>query len=330
MARTASVISFIRRALVTMALLLACAVSAAAEPEFEIRVAELNAEQKSDTCSPDIFLSSLIWSDVFEWMKENKEDLAFMPSEEMTRLRFEEEMKASQKYLSAFFSGLRTLSSRQKTYGLVFSQPTDTDDGTSICVWLVSENGIVARELVRWPLKDKNSTADLALADLVSNSLLFSTRGARRGILREKGKSCDVQWRSMEEIPTSTQPQSMEALGEAVRLLLPGTIHQALKQHSGEQARLLIVPTRGTQQVPFAALPLGNGYLVDAYVPMIVPSANDIVFAASSRESSPASTASKKRTALVVGDPDLRFDKKMCWPELPYAREEAAFVAKSY
>ncbi|SIT58796.1 hypothetical protein BQ8794_60105 [Mesorhizobium prunaredense] len=280
-------------------------------------------------CTPDLFLSSLIQSDVYKWMMEHKEDLVFMPSDQAALREKEARLRIANKYLPDFYAGLSALSAHHKTLALIYSE--NWDDGPYTCVWLASSNGLVAYSPLasRSPVSD--SVTDDDFLQLIWNALRVEVRSASRAPRKREGDDgCDGDT-SGADIPL-TQAQidgEFSALAKAKSYLLPESISSALEKEYVPDARLLIIPARAAQKIPFAALPIGDRNLVDLFAPMIVPAAEDIIAAKPSnlRAAKKLSKASLPGF-LVVGDPDLSYDKKrFCWPKLPHAREEASFLA---
>lgn len=298
---------------------------------------------KSQICTPDLFLPNLVWSDVFKWKKEHKEDLVWMPSKEAEQLEQRERMRAADKYLPKFFSALEVLSTRQKTIALIYGESNrHLDDGSTeefTCVWLASSSGLIAYASV--PASNPSSgdpVTDDDFLQVVWTGLRVNVRSAVRSpTSRDAGKGCEED-QTISDAPLSKEQLDQEktALQKAKKHLIPDEIASMLQKEATKNARLLIIPARAAQKVPFAALPLGSGYLVDLYAPMIVPSAEDIILGAHSGDL--LSKEMKKSTdtgkvvgsvlsSLVVGDPDLSYDKSICWPPLPHALEEVEFVA---
>jgi CHAT domain-containing protein len=123
------------------------------------------------------------------------------------------------------------------------------------------------------------------------------------------------------------------------RLLVPNTVFAA-----GRVDRLIIVPDREIEGVPFAALldPDTNRFLVEQAPLVVAPSASFYVHrgrpagaagAVSAGSGEAASTAAARpapQSALVLGDPDLGASFPSRFPRLPAARSEAENVAALY
>ncbi|MGO8397910.1 CHAT domain-containing protein [Rhizobium ruizarguesonis] len=274
-------------------------------------------------CAPSLFLEGLIWSDVFEWMKQHKEELVFMPSDEAAELEKEERLRVSKGYLDRFYAGLATLSSRHKTLALIYSESSDGGNPYT-CVWLASSAGLVAYTELTPRNQVSDNVADDDFLQLIWNGLRVDVRSASRAPSKREGDTeCEDDSAASDITPTVDQiAVELTTLQQAKSYLLPDSIASELERESTPGARLLIIPSRSAQKIPFAAFPMRDRSLIDLYSLMIVPAPEDIIAAQPDRVSAKA-----KSTFMVVGDPDLSGDKSFCWPKLPHAREEAALLA---
>jgi hypothetical protein len=108
---------------------------------------------------------------------------------------------------------------------------------------------------------------------------------------------------------------------EAWSLLMPGAIAAKLRESSAQ--RLLILPVSDIGFVPFAALPLGGGRLIDRFALVLLPDVEALLDLSS--EARPWGSEREMRS-IVVGDPDLSQDRRWTFPPLAGARSEAVEV----
>ena len=124
-----------------------------------------------------------------------------------------------------------------------------TGSGDLLCVWLLSSNGLLAAET-------SEALPAQSVASLARLSLRVESRAAaRRPVLRN---SSSVRAPAKAEAADAAEPPSMQQLASS---LLPGTIKQKLEE--AKFSRLLILPAADIGTVPWPALPLGDGQVID-------------------------------------------------------------------
>lgn len=268
------------------------------------------ADGDHQACSFGVFVDGLISSDMFLWMKEHKEELEFLPPDEFRRNEQNERFRLKKLHARRFFAGLMDLNATSRTFALVFGSDTvPTKNGEDYrrynCVWLADQTGIRARGV---SVSAQTIDDNLLWMELWPDLRVDARSAARAPRKREAGETCDL---------SQSDPVSNEELGRIhVALkrigeqLIPVEISRVLQQEDSGDARLYVVPTASVQKVPFAALPLGNGYLIDKFAIMIAP-ASDVIGNLSDAEITqsvlpkPSSEAVRGSEVLVVGNPDL-------------------------
>jgi CHAT domain-containing protein len=303
-------------------------------------------------------LNGVTQSEFGQWLHENKEENAFLPPEIYRRRELAERKGLSEEYLSNFFSGIKILNRHRKTLVLLYGEDdefaADAPTKEFTCVWLVGPAGIISSSAVFsaqdghsviFPQTESAETSDALGPDAIDDDFLegiwaglqVEARSAPRSpTKRTKGVHCDQSVPVDAKLSEEDLEAEQLALKKASDVLLPAPISSALLDEASAGARLLIVPVRSSQEIPFAALRLGNEYLIDKYVPMIVPFANGIIDVARQNSSdvdqtqaAGSATANASPDTLVVGNPDLSKDSTECWPKLPHAQQEAVTVAKT-
>jgi CHAT domain-containing protein len=293
------------------------------------------ADADKQACSFNVFVDGLIRSDMFLWMKEYKKELMFMPydgarlAEENARFRFRK------KHAARFFAGLANLNRSNRTVALVFGEERIAleDQGLAsrnyTCVWLVDETGILAAGFTAGAKKIDEDF----LADLWPDLLVDERSAARSPKKRRLGRACEEKG---ERIISNAEIVTMNgALKRIADRLIPTEVARVLERIDDENARLYILPVGSVQRIPFAALPLAHGHFIDKFTLLVAPSSGTIgdlaheayvqIVPSPVTPSPPRPTAP---SALIVGDPELKWDSKsFCWPELPFARQEAEFTA---
>ena len=177
--------------------------------------------------------------------------------------------------------------------------------GGNLDVWLIGPDGVLASSTSAKPYEGLRG---------LESSLDIPTRAARYAPQRRDAK----------HVPSINhrRQSSAEALRDASDVLLTTEVKRILTSESG---RLLILPDRDTGTAPYGALPLQDGRpLVERWSVVVVPDIETL--ARHERVFNPSSI--DLRMAVVVGDPDLSFDSRMEWPELPGARAEAVAIGK--
>jgi hypothetical protein len=109
-------------------------------------------------------------------------------------------------------------------------------------------------------------------------------------------------------------------LDQTLNMLLPGNIAEVLGSRSG---RLLVIPARDTGTAPYAALPLKNGVAAMNWSFVVLPAVGMLT------QNNDFFDIKKLNIdkAIIVGNPDLRWDPKSDWADLPSAEKEARSVA---
>jgi hypothetical protein len=292
------------------------------------RVPSATADQQA--CSFGLFVAGLIRSDMFLWMKEHKDQLVFMPGEEARRMEEAARFRFKQDHARRFFAGLMDLNTSSRTLALVFGEDSIAieDQQNSyrhyICVWLADQSGIRASSFT-----SGEKRIDKSFLEGLWFDLRVDVRSAARSPRKlSSGETCE----KAESVTISDEHLSKMngALREIGEQLIPARVARVLEREGGEGARLYIVPAQLAQKVPFAALPLGGGHLIDKFAVMIAPASGVIGDLSNEPDGARAGSSAQLPQAfeaLVVGDPELKWDRNYCWPKLPFARKEAEFTA---
>lgn len=283
------------------------------------------AAQSTDDCAfaklEETFLQRALLDAVFRY----KRYFRYLPTAEKKR---EMEVELRETFNNRIPEILTYLSLKRDTKALVYS----TD---SACVWLLGKQGVLAKGVY-----DTAGSENL-LFDLWSS--LKVTAEQRSLKKRVRGELCD----SFGGMTEDSGDQAVLALNRAARTLLPQPVAAALSKGSAGTDRLIIVPSANLRKVPFAALPVGEKYLIDHYSIVITEDLTNFGLGSNSF-SEPASaleTMNKypsplgarlrelkrqdvENATLIIGNPDLSFDRDVCWPSLPSAELEAKEVAR--
>ena len=191
---------------------------------------------------------------------------------------------------------------------LVYAVTRRPVGGDLLCIWLLSANGLLAAETSpAWPAQ--------SVAFLARLSLRVESRTAARQPTLRLGP---VRAPAKAETVHAAQGPSMQQLAA---LLLPGPIKQKLEE--ARFSRLLILPAADIGTVPWPALPLGDGQLIDQSAVVVLA---DIDWIMKAQEH----VDRKESTALVVGDPDLSGDPILEFSPIPASRNEALAVASKW
>ena len=154
------------------------------------------------------------------------------------------------------------------------------------------------------------------MAFLARVSLRVESRAAaRRPVLRNPPA---VRAQAKSETVEAAEAPSMEQLAAS---LLPGTIKQKLEE--ARFARLLILPAGDIGTVPWPALPLGDGQVIDQSAVVVLA---DIDWIMKEQEQPDR----REAAAFVVGDPDLGGDPVLVFSPIPASRSEAVAVASKW
>ena len=176
-------------------------------------------------------------------------------------------------------------------------------DRTSLCVWLVGSDGLLAAETV-------TVVPSLPVSSLARASLRVDVRAASRQPMRRGSVRPGAA-----KTTGDAQAPAMSALAE---ILLPPAIGQKLAQP--RFGRILILPVGDLGTVPWPALPFENALLIDKASIVVLADIDWIL------QSMPEVQRARS-PAFVVGDPDLKNDKEWRFTEIPAARLEASAVA---
>ncbi|MFE0014128.1 CHAT domain-containing protein [Mesorhizobium sp. NPDC059054] len=261
-------------------------------------------------------MASLAESAMYETILQVKKATGFVPSEEEQAI-IEHQYRVE--YLRKFETTLSALNLAEDTYVLAFGEAENHDNR---CVWLISDKMLASEET--------NSFDSKLLEDLRSG---IGVR-VRLPIPRpEDEEDCPSPLVTQAQMRTDEQLQgARKSLSEVARNLLPDKVSRALvgistvRKPSGRVPRLLILADDDIATYPFAALPVGDGVLIDFFDLVILPNITELTHRIGPPPKIPAQL--KEREALVVGAPDLSADKSACWPELPHAKVEAENVAQ--
>jgi len=187
---------------------------------------------------------------------------------------------------------------------LVYASGLDASGGPAVCVWLVGARGLLAAAHSGYPVAGASVVAQQALNVTVR---ALSRSPVRKGTRRRT--------------PTPPPPVTM-TIDELSRIAMPPPIEAAIL--SGGIDRLLVLPVKDLGVVPWPALKLGGGQVVD-HMPVVVLADVDWVL-----EPEPVEIRRGADLALLVGDPDLSRDGQWDHPRLPGAREEVMALTRRY
>lgn len=177
-----------------------------------------------------------------------------------------------------------------------------------LCVWLIGARGLLAAEI-----SEALPTQPISL--LARLSLRVESRAAAR---QPRPRKASAKRSPETPVKSEATAPTMRDLSAA---LLPPAIRQKLVEM--KFTRLLILPVADVGTVPWPALPLGDGQLVDQSAAVILADIDWIL----QRQSQVARGLS---AAFVVGDPDLSNDPVFAFSPIPASRNEASSVASKW
>jgi hypothetical protein len=180
----------------------------------------------------------------------------------------------------------------------------------ALCTWLISSKGIEAALTV--PIAEHSPFRSISAAATVRSGLDVEGRAAARAPQPRLGHVQEIR---------PSERASDQLTDEAWSLLMPAPFASKLRRSSAK--RLLILPAADIGFVPFAALPLDGGRLIDRLALVLLPDVEALLGLASDV---PAWREHELRS-IIVGDPDLAQDRRWQFPPLPGARFEAMEVA---
>jgi CHAT domain-containing protein len=313
-----------------LAALAAIAILALSQPAFADPVS--NA-QPTTTCRINDFVDGIADRQFSDGLMIIKSSYGYLSGEEIMRQsqRLHDYTVPIFRKLARqqFIDDVKQLNEVNQTFVLLYdltrSQP---------CVWLASDAGVIASA----PLKIGKAWQP----DGIWSGLNVIARSARRSPRkRAPDDQCSFPPPQDGEPIASLAQLSAErqALQQTADLILPPAIRSALAADSAGSRRLVVIGSGAIEKVPFAALPLGPGYVIDKYAIAMAPSLASIGFAPLSdfvaglepqrplRKVSSVEGPLAPSAALVVADPDLSWDKNRCWPPLTKAGVEGAYAA---
>ncbi len=177
-----------------------------------------------------------------------------------------------------------------------------------LCVWLIGAPGLLAAET-----SETLPTQPISL--LARLSLRVESRAAARQPRPRKAPA-----KRSPETPAKGEATA-PTMHELSAVLLPPAIRQKLLEM--KFTRLLVLPVADVGTVPWPALPLGDGQLVDQSAVVILADIDWIL----QRQSKVARGPS---AAFVVGDPDLSNDPIFEFSPIPASRNEASAIASKW
>ncbi len=221
---------------------------------------------------------------------------------------------APQFLLGKITENLRALDTGARTWAILYDLGL-WNGQYSLCVWLISTNGVEAAETV--PILQDSIFGRSSAATLLRSALRVAARAARR-----TPRFCAL---SMDQIAPEyrnlTRPDWdvwEQRIYEARTLLLPLSVAARLEDSNAK--RLVILPFADIGSVPFAAMPLGGQQLVDRFALVLLPDVEALLGV-----SSPPRPWRSEPVSIVVGNPDLPPED---FPPLPGAQTEAVEVAE--
>ena len=264
-------------------------------------------QRAAANCSSEGFAEEISRAETWYRIFEIKRRSGYLPPEPMRR-QMEGQIKVRHE---RFLAGLRRLSNVHPTYALIFGSDAD-----SPCVWLVGPDGVLSSGV---------SQARTSVPQRIWQGLEVTARSRAPRSPRAPNGNCPPPEVVPYEAPSPEFLRAAQgALREAATAMLPPEMLVRLEAVGGPDSRLLIVPTGNLRKIPFAALPLGEGMLIDRFAPVILPSVQ-AVLSPSPVGAAPAPLSGAER--LIIGNPDLTDDRSVCWTDLPAAEREAKQVA---
>ncbi len=221
--------------------------------------------------------------------------------------------------LEKITENIKSLDNSGKTAALVYDMGL-FNEHYSLCVWLITAQGIEAAETV--PVVPGGPFGSLSVAALLRRVLHVELRAARRAPAR-CALVLDPWYQNSQNSEDESEPYIRE-MEDAQQLLLPLSV--AAKLQASDAKRLLILPVADIGSIPFPALPFGGRQLIDRFALVLLPDLNALLGV--SRPPRPWRSepqSSLVLRSLVVGDPDLPQEQ---FPPLPGARSEAIEVAE--
>lgn len=195
-----------------------------------------------------------------------------------------------------------------KTGLLVYAISRQPGAAPTLCVWLLGPSGMLAAETTTFASVEP-------VAYLARRTLRVETRAAARAPVPLAKRGRPVAPDSAAEPPEL----SLAAISD---VLMPPSVKRKLLELNFP--RLLVLPAADIGTVPWPALPLGEGMVVDRSALVILPDVDWIL------EPPWMGTQREFRAALIVGDPDLSKATDYRFPPLPGARKEAEYVAAAW
>lgn len=196
----------------------------------------------------------------------------------------------------------------ERTALLVYAVSRPQGVAPDLCVWLLAPSGLIAAETVKLE-------TSAPVAYLARQTLRVETRAATRA-------PAPLRSRAPRNTPDSAPKGPDVSLDALANMLMPATVKRKLIELN--LPRLLILPAADIGTVPWPALPLEGGMVVDRSAVVILPDVDWIL------EPPSRGTRREFRAALVVGDPDLSKAADYKFPPLPGARSEAEAVASEW
>jgi CHAT domain-containing protein len=187
---------------------------------------------------------------------------------------------------------------------LLYDIGAEAGEAKTLCVWLIGPSGLMAAATTHLPKPP--------VAHLVRNTLRVTAMAATRAPVPRRAASATTPIDPAAAGETEALP-----MDQASGLLLAPPVGAKLMEMGGD--RILILPVADLGAVPWPALPLGGGMLIDRMAPVVLADIDWIL-----QELPPFEA---RGGGVVVGDPDLSADTKYSFQPLPSAREEADAVS---
>jgi CHAT domain-containing protein len=258
-----------------------------------------------------LLYEALAGTELYAQAMRRKEETGFVvtPGKEKDLLKAKSDLVAIRAQIAELSKG------GLPTYALLHS----IDDNGLLFAFLLAPDGGMIADV---------ATKEYAPLDSIADGLGVTRIAAARG-LAISGEEAEPNEtlraaRARDQTPEA-KAERKTTLADARDMLLPSTIGAALGTRTG---RLLIIPTRDTGTAPYAAMPLANGIAAQNWSFVVL---SDIALL--TQRGRPFMMADIDiDQAVIVGDPDLEWDKtrngKPKWEALPGARKEAQTVAK--
>jgi CHAT domain-containing protein len=207
----------------------------------------------------------------------------------------------------------------ERTVLLVYDTGSDRGRRTVLCAWLIRADGLVATATT-------SISSERPFGYLARQSLDVDRRVAPRLPVRrnpaERAPNSEPFAKTSAGMSAEPIAASLEALSQQ---LMPPPIRQKLVESGTD--RILILPVSDLGTVPWSALPLEKGMLVDLASVVVLA---DVDWILKEGASLCCWWEDENSRALIVGNPDLKDDKNWKFTPIPSAKDEVIAVSKRW